>query len=154
MRPLPAGSGKFVMPWLRMHWENLSARDASRRCCSTDAVGSKCWQALWAAWYRELLAASWLRVTLLKTPLLLGSGKFGTPFERMQWEKASAPFCCAGAAGGVEDFCVVFEPTCATWLPGALLHAGDSRASPAMAMIAAAVRAVVRFMPVVLRPGG
>jgi hypothetical protein len=34
-------------------------------------------------------------VTLGTPPLLKGSGKSGTPCERMQWEKASALFDCA-----------------------------------------------------------
>jgi hypothetical protein len=33
----------------------------------------------------------------------VGSGKFGTPWERMQRAKASAPFSCADAAGVVAE---------------------------------------------------
>ena len=42
--------------------------------------------------YRGLLTAICLSWLLGSTPLLLGSGKSGMPFERMQREKASAPF--------------------------------------------------------------
>jgi hypothetical protein len=45
------------------------------------------------------------------TPLLSGSGKFGTSWERMHREKASSPFCCAAAA---EEVLLVVEPGCAT----------------------------------------
>ena len=72
-------------------------RIAVRSCCDWAWVcwppfGSRCAQALWAAWNWELLTPSCCRLTLgnpLANSLLLsGSGNFGTPWERMQWEKA------------------------------------------------------------------
>ncbi len=52
------------------------------------ALGSRCAQALWAAWYWELLTPSCSRLTLgnplANSLLLLGSGYFGTPWDRMQ----------------------------------------------------------------------
>jgi hypothetical protein len=48
--------------------------------------GSRRLQAVCAAWTRELLALSCCDVSfdLSNTPLLFGSGQFGTPWERMQ----------------------------------------------------------------------
>src|SRR5580704_10110855 len=65
-------------------------------CCSSAWVGplppfgSRCPQAWVAALYWELLAASWFRVALGNPPLLLGSGKFGTPRERTHWAYVSS----------------------------------------------------------------
>jgi hypothetical protein len=56
-------------------------------CCADDVVaGSKCWQALRAAWNRESLTPSSCELVFGIAPLLAGSGKPGTPWERMQWE--------------------------------------------------------------------
>ncbi|MGH2881445.1 MAG: hypothetical protein ACRDPA_01860, partial [Solirubrobacteraceae bacterium] len=41
------------------------------------------------------------------SPLLFGSGKSDTPWERMHWEKASAPLACAAAAAVLD---LVEEP--------------------------------------------
>ena len=57
------GSGQFGTPWERMHWLNFRMPLSS---CGTSAVGnwssmpagSRCWQALSAAWYWELLTPS------------------------------------------------------------------------------------------------
>jgi hypothetical protein len=46
-----------------------------------------------------------------------GWGNVCTPWERMQWEKASAPFPCADAVEALEDevlLLVAVEPSCAT----------------------------------------
>jgi hypothetical protein len=70
-------------------------------------------------------------------PLLPGSGKFGTPRARTQWEKASAFWeFVDGKVAGPPAFGEPPEP--ADGLP---LHAAASRARPAVAMMAAAVRA-------------
>jgi hypothetical protein len=92
MRPSLPGSGKFVTPWVCMHWEKLSP--CARICCISAGVGalpfgSRCWQELWAEGNRGLLRAICF-VLGGKLPLLLGSGQFGTPCERMQRAKASA----------------------------------------------------------------
>jgi hypothetical protein len=65
-------------------------------------------QALSAAWNWELLTPSSCELTLGNPSgialLALASGNLGTPFERMQREKASASFSCDGeAAGGFEE---------------------------------------------------
>src|ERR1700730_5218601 len=131
MRPLLSGSGS-VTPWLRTHWENLSA--CALICCTSawfgplPPFGSRCWQALWADWSWELLTPSCCEGSLGVAPLLSGSGKFGTPLERMQWEKA---------------ICREFvDPPAFDEPPGLPLHAAASSARPTMAIMAAAVRAV------------
>src|SRR6266702_123967 len=130
------GSGQFGTPWECMHREKFSMPLHS---CRTSAgvgplppFGSRCWQVWVAAWYWELLPATWFRVVLLN-PLLLGSGKLGTPWERMHWAKASR--------------WEVADPPAFGELPGPAgdglpLHAAASRARAVVAMMAAAVRAV------------
>ncbi|HTA02222.1 MAG TPA: hypothetical protein VK802_17705 [Streptosporangiaceae bacterium] len=49
-------------------------------------VGYRSWQAVWAAWSWELLTPRCCELAFGTPPLLGGSGKFGTPWERMQWE--------------------------------------------------------------------
>src|SRR6476660_8904792 len=116
MRPVLSGSGKLGTPWARMHGENLSASAVTY--CTWAGVGplppfgSRCRQALCAARNRELSTPSCCSPTFGIAPPRPGSGKLGTPPERMQWEKASA---CADALDG-ELLCVVGEPSCATWL--------------------------------------
>ena len=51
-------------------------------------AGSRCWQALSAARNRGVPSSCWLTFGI--APLLVGSGKFGTPCRRMQRAKASA----------------------------------------------------------------
>ena len=98
------GSGKFGTPWERMHWAycrpavNICCTNACGQspydshcwaCCRNDRLlGSRCWQARWAAWYWELLTPSCCGFPAVfeTAPLLSGSGKFGTPWERMQPE--------------------------------------------------------------------
>jgi len=89
------GSGQFGTPWERMHW--LKLRMPLSSCCTSawlgalPPFGSRCWQAFWAAWYREVLTPrSCALGNLAATWPGRGSGKFGTSFERMQREKASS----------------------------------------------------------------
>jgi hypothetical protein len=75
--------------------------------------------------------------------LLSGSGKFGTPWERMQWEWATGSF--DAELLGDDDADRVDEATFAT--PGRpellpALHAVPGRVRAAVAMMAAAARAV------------
>jgi hypothetical protein len=106
-----------------MHCEKLSA--CVFACCSSaesgpPPFGSRCWQAVWAAWTRELLAPSCCGVSLdlSNAPLLSGSGQFGTRWERMQPAKATAWSRSVEAAEELEDELLfaglVVEPTCAT----------------------------------------
>ena len=84
------GSGKSGKPWERMHWANFTS---SVSCC-------RCW-AWVGVWYGHRLLAGSLgrtepgvadpdllpRGSLLGIcPLLSGSGKSGTPWERTHWE--------------------------------------------------------------------
>src|ERR1700731_915692 len=64
-------------------------------------AGSRRWQPFSAAWYWELLTPSCCAVGnfALVAPAS-GSGKFGTPFERMHWEKARSEGLAAPAALG------------------------------------------------------
>jgi hypothetical protein len=83
------GSGQFDTPWERMHWAN--PRMPLIICCisawlTSPLFGSRCAQAVCAVWYWELLTPSCCAVTFGISPLPLGSGKFGTPWERMQAE--------------------------------------------------------------------
>jgi len=82
--PLLAGSGKSVMPWLRMHRENLSACAETCYCWVAVTVGHRDWQACCAAWSWELLTPTCCRLTLGIAPPLVGSGNAGTPWVRMQ----------------------------------------------------------------------
>ncbi len=100
------GSGQSCTPLERMQAANLTM--PLNAWCTSGWVdlggfvfGSRCWQALWAGWNRGLLT----RGTTLSfgiSPLLLGSGKLDSPWERMQPEKASAPLCCADPTEVVE----------------------------------------------------
>src|SRR5262249_23253596 len=74
--------------------------------------------------YRELLTPSCCAVG--NFPLLDGSGKFGTPVERMHREKATS-WAFADPAEPADD--------------GPPPHAATSRTRPAAAMMAAPVRA-------------
>src|ERR1700722_2646843 len=78
-----------------MHWARCSIwlhpRGRAAGLSSMLPVsGSRCWHAFRAAWSWELLTPSCCAVSLGTPPLLLGSGKYGTPCERMQPEKATA----------------------------------------------------------------
>src|SRR5579862_6856108 len=121
------GSGQFGTPWERMQLANFVI--SARICCTTAGEGgtpgppsgSRCPQAWVAAWKRGLAAASstWL---FGHTPPLSGSGKFGTPSELMQWEKASGweigdwEFVDPPAFAETDDDAVwvVVEPSCTT----------------------------------------
>src|SRR6202521_5817562 len=106
IRPLLTGSGKLGPPCARTHWENLSACVLSCCRCATDGplppFVSRCRHAFWAAWTLESLAPSCCDVSLdlSNAPLLLGSGQFGTPWERMQEAKATGPLCCVTSVAG------------------------------------------------------
>src|SRR6266567_6548894 len=97
------GSGQPGTPCEHMHRGNLRMPFITRctmACgqtpvsshCTSEAVsappllGYRCWQAVWAAWSWELLTPSSCALVFGTCPLLVGSGKFGTPWERMQWE--------------------------------------------------------------------
>src|ERR1700730_16569934 len=98
--------------------------------------GSRCWQAFSAAWSWELLTPSCCAVSLAIPPLLSGAGEFRPPPERTQREKASAFWeFVDGEFADPPAFGEPPEPV--DELP---LHA-DSRARPAVAMMAAALRA-------------
>ena len=87
------GSGQVGTLWERMHRAILSMASRSR-CDSAWVIwpplGSRCAQALWVTWYWELLTPSCYRLTLgnplRNSFLLLASGNFGTPCQRMQAE--------------------------------------------------------------------
>jgi hypothetical protein len=78
------GSGQFGTPWERIHRANLSMSvwiswsTAREGATPGPPSGSRCPQALAAAGYSGLLAAP-ATCDFGHTPLLLGSGKFGTP---------------------------------------------------------------------------
>src|ERR1700733_10388364 len=142
-----AGSGKFGTPWERMQWAKGSM---PRRRSGTSAggnwssmpTGSRCWQASSAALSWELLTRSCgaLGNFALLAPAW-GSGKFGTPCERTQWEKATRWAFADPPA--FEDFA---DLPAVDALPeavdaGLLPHAVARTARAAVAMIAAAVRA-------------
>src|ERR1700730_11487012 len=96
------GSGQFCTLWERMQAANLTM-PLSAACTSAwvsvggFVFGSRCWQALWATWNWGLLARG-ASCALGICPLLLGSGKLDTPWERMQRETASVPLACADPA--------------------------------------------------------
>src|SRR6202522_1842365 len=78
------------MPCVRMHCENLSACARAVACSAGvgwPPLGNKCRQSLAAPWKVGEPASSplaWI------APWALGSGKFGTPWERMHFANASA----------------------------------------------------------------
>jgi hypothetical protein len=92
--------------------------------------GSRWRHALWAAGNRGLLSETCFALGG-NTPLLLGSGQFGTPCKRTQWAKATMecvdPAACGEPPELVDD--------------GLPLHAAAGRARAAVVMRAAAVRA-------------
>jgi hypothetical protein len=100
--------------------------------------GSRCWQVLWATGNCGLLASGMIWFFGID-PLLLGSGKLDTPWDRMQLEKATAPVVCDDAAAEVlvDDAAEDAPP-----------HPQVSKATPTAAMMAAS-----GFMRRVLRPG-
>ena len=113
-----------------------------------------------AARSRDLLTPSSTSACLENAPLLLGSGKFGTPWARTHRAKASTCETYADDAppAPVDDALLVRvddgrPPEPVDELPPQAV----SRARPAVAMMTAAVRAAGRmgigFMPAVLRPG-
>ena len=69
------------------------------------------------------------------SPPLVGSGKLGTPWERMQREKATARFCRPDAVEALEEVLVwiAVESIFGTWLVGEPPQAAASRATPAAA---------------------
>jgi hypothetical protein len=73
------------------------------------------------------------------TPLLLGSGKFGTPLARMQREKASGWEFTDWVFGGAPAFDVPPEPVDDERPP----HAAAASIRAAAAMIATTVRAPI-----------
>jgi len=94
-------------------------REPLHACCISawdnppwSLFGSRSPQALVAAWYWELLTPSCCAVSLEIDPLLSGSGKLGTPWERMHWENASGPF--DAEPPGKDDPPAEGEPTFAT----------------------------------------
>src|SRR5215472_8419933 len=94
--------------------------------------GSRCAQAWDAVGYWELLAASRAIVVLLNSPALLGSGKFGTPWERTQRAYARALELADPAASDEPP-----EPVD----DGLALHAA-SRTTAVVAMMTGTVRAI------------
>jgi len=90
------GSGQFGIPWERMHWLNSrmplsSSGTSAAGNWSLVPAGSRCWQAFSAALSWELLTPSCC--ALGNFSLLApgwGSGKFGTLWARMHWEKATS----------------------------------------------------------------
>jgi hypothetical protein len=87
----------------------------SASCVSDPPVGRRPWQAVWAAWNCELLTPSCGRLTFGSPPLPAGSGNLDTPWERMQAEKTSHPFCGEAAEPSEETaLCVEVEASCVT----------------------------------------
>src|SRR4029077_1106450 len=83
------GSGQVGMPWERMQRAKFSRPVMICGTWAWDGWRSGA-QARWAAWNREVLTPTCCGVTLGTPPRLAGSGKSGTPWERMHWEKATA----------------------------------------------------------------
>src|SRR5437762_9125200 len=81
------GSGQSGTPWERMHWAK-SRIPLSVSSTWASLAFSRDAQAFWADSNSELLTPSCCGPTFGRAPLLSGSGKFGTPCERMQREKA------------------------------------------------------------------
>ena len=92
-RPMESivGSGQFGTPWLRMHWANFlpsvsaccttacGQSPVSRHCVSeavnvVSLLGSRCRQAVRAAWNWELLTPKACALPFGRLPLKLGSG--------------------------------------------------------------------------------
>ena len=92
------------MPCRRMHSEIWS----SRACACADGApepgppaGSRCLHDVWADWNAgELISELEPRGWTLGPPAF-GSGKFGTPWERMQLANASAPALLLVAVGSL-----------------------------------------------------
>ena len=128
----------------------MSVRSVARPPVRRDA-GTAVWEQVAAGLSRGLEAglraasSTWL---FGHTPPLSGSGKLGTPWERMQWEKASGWEVGEwelGAPPGSVNSTLYRLRRCRADLrhmtPGEPPHAVASRASPAVTIIAIAARA-------------
>jgi hypothetical protein len=109
--PLLPGSGKLVLPWVRMQFENVSA--CARTCCEgwvTEDVGNCDLQAFSADETCERLTPSSWSVSgdRVGDPLLPGSGQSGTPWVRMHAANATPEPPLEGMR------CVVLVVSCAT----------------------------------------
>ncbi len=136
VRPVRHPVGAHTQGEFRHVVLDLLVHGRGRRDAGT-AVWEQVPAGLAAAGYRGLSAApsTW---GFGHTPLLFGSGKFGTPLERMQWEKAS----------GWEFTDELFVEPPALEVPpepvddGLPPHAAASRTRTAVATMAATVRAL------------
>jgi hypothetical protein len=137
------GSGQFGTSLERMQRENfvmsvwICWSTAGDGATPGPPSGSRCPHALAAAGYLGFVVApsSW---GFGHDPLLLGSGKFGTPLERMQWEKASS--------WAFTDWVFVDPPPFGeppeAVDDGPPPHAATTRTRTAVAVMAATVRAL------------
>jgi hypothetical protein len=115
-RESKVGSGQSEIPWLRMHSANLRRprriRGISDRGYQAPTPGgSRYRQALAADQSREPLApypGSFAGGSLISVWPGSGSGNCNTPWERMQWEKASSDWGLDD--GGLEDPPALGEP--------------------------------------------
>jgi hypothetical protein len=127
------GSGNCGTPCERMHFANASS-------CSCDIVGpwpvNESWLGarLWHARYAartigepsSIVEGTWI------VPSAPGSGKLGTPWERMH----------ALNRAGVADFAAPVVPTCATFAPDEPPQPAAAKASPVTPTSASARKAV------------
>lgn len=95
------GSGKFGTPWERMHFafviaSRRSLAEAGEPC----TVLADCTDA--HAWWADWNAGDWVSTPERSKPPGVGSGKLGTPFERMQSANLTAVLEALAAA--VLDF--------------------------------------------------
>src|SRR5579862_4568535 len=112
--PWGLGSGKFVTPWCRMHFEKFNL-PRSCVCCSCGlggaGFGNSFWQACRAATNAGDFGLIPLDGVTRTNPCLSGSGKFGTPCARTQAEYATGP---PWAPPEVDVEAVAVEVICAT----------------------------------------
>lgn len=97
-----------MMPWARMHRDTANACCWAWACCAAVGLGCLDWHALSAFWNAAPLGSSPLPgpPCIWIAPCEFGSGKFGTPCERMHCEYASPAARCAGVKVGVPWFAV------------------------------------------------
>jgi hypothetical protein len=147
------GSGQFGSPWERRHWANV--RRPAIQCCTTaweqspavahcvswpcswfdPVIGIRSSQLLRAPSSRDVLTPSCCASPFGICPLPVGSGKFGTPWVRMQAEYATAEGGLEVGEGEPADVPPVLGVP-----PEPLLHAASSAAKTAALVTALASR--------------
>jgi hypothetical protein len=137
------GSGKSVIPWVRIQCETLTiCPSASEEGC----VGSRPVMNFSVSAWHFVRAVSnvgefgFIPGGSANSPLALGSGKFGTPWVRIQRVYVSAPMTFDDSPVAATVVVVALDPLLATSGDGPLPQADSPKPTEATAMRARAPR--------------